>query len=220
MRAGRFITPASEWLLDNFHLITSQIGEVHRNLPRTYYRQLPSLAAREQRGRARIYAMAIELVRHSDGRFERQQLGLFLNTYQRIAPLTIGELWAWPSMLTLALVENLRRLADEIMVTRRARLIADDHLEHADTRHPLPWPAEMHVASVVQLLLRMREYGRQIPLLRQAVGARPRGAAHDRRRSGPRRASATGRDAGVGRECDHQPAALFGDRLARVTSRA
>ena len=97
--------------------------------------------------------MAIELVRHSDGRFERQQLGLFLNTYQRIAPLTIGELWAWPSMLTLALVENLRRLADEILVTRRARLIADDYLVHADTRRPLPWPAEIHVASVVQLLL-------------------------------------------------------------------
>ena len=170
MRAGRFITASSEWLLDNFHLVTSQIAEVRRNLPRTYYRRVAGARRRASSvGRARVYAMAIELVRHSDGRFERQQLELFLNTYQRIAPLTIGELWAWPSMLTLALVENLRRLADEILVTRRARLIADDHLEHAETRRPLPWPADIHVASIVQLLLRMREYGRQIPLLRQAV---------------------------------------------------
>ena len=59
--------------------------------------------------------MAIELVRHSDSRIDRQQLEAFLNSYQRVAPLTIGELWAWPSMLTLALVENLRRLADEML---------------------------------------------------------------------------------------------------------
>ena len=55
-----------------------------------------------------IYAMAVELVRHSDSRLDRQQLAVFINSYQRVAPLTIGELWAWPSMLKLALIENLR----------------------------------------------------------------------------------------------------------------
>ena len=111
-RTGRLITGSSEWLLDNFHpsprsslkSIATCRGPITANCRRS---------PRVSSGRARIYAMAIELVRHSDGRFERQQLGLFLNTYQRIAPLTIGELWAWPSMLTLALVENLRRLADD-----------------------------------------------------------------------------------------------------------
>jgi cyclic beta-1,2-glucan synthetase len=171
VRAGRFITAASEWLLDNFHLVTSQIAEVRRNLPQQYYRQLPPLASREHLGRARVYAMAIELVRHSDGRFERRQLEGFLNSYQRIAPLTIGELWAWPSMLTLALVENLRRLADEILLSRQARTIADDYLQHAETDRPLAWPDGIHVASIVQLLLRTREYGRQVPVLRQAVEA-------------------------------------------------
>ena len=65
--------------------------------------------------------MAVELVRHSDSRLDRQQLLQFLNSYQRVAPLTIGELWAWPSMLKLALIENLRRLADEILEARAAR---------------------------------------------------------------------------------------------------
>ena len=171
VRAGRFITSASEWLLDNFHLVTSQIAEVRRNLPRTYYRQLPPLASREHLGRARVYAMAIELVRHSDSRIDRQQLAAFLTHYQRIAPLTIGELWAWPSMLTLALVENLRRLADEILRARQARMVADDYLLHADTDRPLAWPAGIHVASIVQLLLRTREYGRKVPVLRRAVEA-------------------------------------------------
>ena len=126
VRAGRFVTAASEWLLDNFHLISSQIADARRNLPHVYYRQLPRLASREHAGRARVYAMAVELVRYSDSRLDRPQLEAFLNHYQRISPLTLGELWAWPSMLTLVLVENLRRLADEILRSRQARDIADD----------------------------------------------------------------------------------------------
>ena len=169
VRDGRFITSASEWLLDNFHLVRSQVADVRRHLPRTYYRELPALASREHFGRARVYAMAIELVRYGDSRFDRQQLDLFLNSYQRIAPLTIGELWAWPSMLTLALVENLRRLAEEILAQRRARLMADDVLLQAEKGRPLAWPEDIPVASIVQLLLRTREYGLTVPRLREAV---------------------------------------------------
>ena len=115
------ITPAAEWLLDNFHLVTAEIRDIRQHLPRAYYRELPALASREQAGHTRIYAMAVELVRHSDSRLDRQQLAVFLNSYQRVAPLTIGELWAWPSMLKLALIENLRRLADETMAARARR---------------------------------------------------------------------------------------------------
>src|SRR5204863_5369979 len=101
-------------------------------LPRTYYRQLPTLASREHGGYARIYAMAVELVRHSDSRIDRHQLLVFLKSYQRVAPLTIGELWAWPSMLKLALIENLRRLADETLEARRARLAADAYVSRLE----------------------------------------------------------------------------------------
>src|SRR6266478_7087380 len=132
VRAGRFVTAAAEWLLDNFHLVTSEIRDIHQHLPGTYYRQLPALASREQAGHTRIYAMAVELVRHSDSRIDRQQLAVFLNSYQRVAPLTIGELWAWPSMLKLALIENLRRLAVETLNARQARLAADEYVSRAD----------------------------------------------------------------------------------------
>ena len=138
VRAGRFLTSASEWLLDNFHLISAQIVDARRNLPNLYYRQLPRLASREHAGRARIYAMAVELVRHGDSRFDRPRLETFLNEYQRISPLTLGELWAWPSMLTLVLVENLRRLADEILRSRQARAIADEYLRAGRERRAGP----------------------------------------------------------------------------------
>src|SRR5713101_5052063 len=132
VRTGQFVTAAAEWLLDNFHLVTSEIRDIRQHLPGTYYRQLPTLASRDQAGHTRIYAMAVELLRHSDSRIDRQQLAVFVNSYQRVAPLTIGELWAWPSMLKLALIENLRRLAAVTLESRRARLAADAYVKRME----------------------------------------------------------------------------------------
>src|SRR6267378_4405048 len=165
VRTGQSVTAAAEWLLDNFHLVTSEIRNIHQHLPGTYYRQLPTLASREHAGHTRIYAMAVELVRQSDSRIDRQQLAVFVNSYQRVAPLTIGELWAWPSMLKLALIENLRRLAAETLESRRARLAADQYVSRIENRggdHARPLPSGLGIASVVQLLHRVREYGLQL----------------------------------------------------------
>ncbi len=169
---GTFVAPAAEWLLDNFHLVASEIRDVRQNLPRGYYRELPKLASRELAGHARVYAMAVELIRHSDSRLDRQQLLRFINSYQTVAPLTIGELWAWPSTLKLALVENLRRLAEEMLLARAARRAADAYVARIDGAgkgRPPPLPAELHTAFVVQLLQRMREYGPRLSAVRAAV---------------------------------------------------
>src|SRR5687768_9698645 len=169
---GAFVTPAAEWLLDNFHLVASVILDVRRNLPPKYYRELPKLALRELAGDARVYAMAVELIRHSDSRLDRQQLVRFMNSYQAVAPLTIGELWAWPSMLKLALIENLRRLAEETLEASAARREADAYVARLDAdveATPPPLPARLHAAYVVQLLQRLREYGPRLAAVRTAV---------------------------------------------------
>ena len=172
VRTGQFVTAAAEWLLDNFHLVASEIRDIHQHLPGAYYRQLPTLASREQAGHTRIYAMAVELVRHSDSRIDHQQLAVFINSYQRVAPLTIGELWAWPSMLKLALIENLRRLATGTLESRRARLAADAYvtrIEHHTGDVAVSLPQTFGLASVVQLLHRLREYGLRLSSIRTAV---------------------------------------------------
>ena len=118
--------------------------------------------------------MAVELIRHSDSRIDRQQLAVFINSYQRVAPLTIGELWAWPSMLKLALIENLRRLAAEAMEARGSRQAADTYVARM-TRSWRHWtrstalPSGLGVAFVVQLLHRIREYGLRLPSIRSAL---------------------------------------------------
>ncbi|MGH7538037.1 MAG: GH36-type glycosyl hydrolase domain-containing protein, partial [Gemmatimonadales bacterium] len=171
-----FLPPAAEWLLDNFHLIEAEIRGIRHDLPHQYYRQLPKLASRERAGMARVYSMALELIRHTDGRLDRHQLVRFMAAYQTVAPLTIGELWAWPSMLKLALVENLRRLADETIRDREARLKADGYLTQiggAGDAAPLPsLPKVLETAYVVRLLQRMREYGPLVSPVRAAVEER------------------------------------------------
>jgi len=169
---GEFVSPAAEWLLDNFYLVASEIRGIQQHLPQTFYRELPALAARDRLGQTRIYAMAVELVRHSDSRFDLRQLTVFVNSYQRVGPLTIGELWAWPSMLKLALIENLRRLAAEILDARLARLEAEKYLLSLDgggTPPETPLPSSLlHNTAVVELLHRVREYG-QLTAVRTAI---------------------------------------------------
>ena len=167
---GEAIAPAAEWLLDNFHLIDSEAAQFRRNLSRSYYKELPKLASREHEGATRVYAMAVELIRASDGGLDLERLARFVTSYQTLAPLSIGELWAWPSVLRFGLVENLRRLAEEILDARAARLAADETFETLEASPDpdlLPdLPPRPPTAYVVQLLRRMREYGPRIAGLR------------------------------------------------------
>jgi cyclic beta-1,2-glucan synthetase len=169
VHGGQSVLPAAEWLLDNFHEIEAAIREVRRNLPHRYYLELPKLASRDWRGMARVHAMAIEFIRHSDARFDLDRQARFLIAYQSVAPLTLGELWAWPSMLKLGLIENLRRLATEILENRIGEIAADAYYAKFEAigDQPLPrLPSRLSDAFVVRLLQRMRELGPRVADLR------------------------------------------------------
>src|SRR5436190_8984744 len=125
----RRIPPASEWLLDNFYLIEEQIRTARRHLPRSFSRQLPSLVSNDAHSSARVYALALELILHVDGQVDSANLNGFIAAYQSIEPLQLGELWAIPIMLRLALIENLRRICTRIAVGRRHQDLADDWAE-------------------------------------------------------------------------------------------
>jgi cyclic beta-1,2-glucan synthetase len=110
-KAGVRLTPAAEWLLDNFYLIEEQVRIAQSHLPKNYSRELPCLADEDASGYPRVYQLALEVIAHGDGRLEPESLARFVAAYQEGAPLALGELWAIPIMLRLALIENLRRIA-------------------------------------------------------------------------------------------------------------
>ncbi len=119
------ITPAAEWLLDNFYLVEEEIRIARRLLPRGYSRELPRLAPGSAHttsaGLPRIYDLALELISHGDARVSRGTLSRFVAAYQGVQPLLLGELWAIPIMLRLALIENLRRVAAHVAAGREER---------------------------------------------------------------------------------------------------
>ncbi|MEJ7645869.1 MAG: glucoamylase family protein [Chryseolinea sp.] len=116
VREKKAITPAGEWLLDNFYLIEEQIAIGKRYLPKGYSKGLPRLSSGSAAGFPRVYDIAIQIISHSDGRVDLHTLNSFINSYQKVNFLTIGELWAIPIMLRLALLENLSRVAARIAI--------------------------------------------------------------------------------------------------------
>jgi cyclic beta-1,2-glucan synthetase len=139
VKGNRRITPAGEWLLDNFYLIEEQIRTAKRHLPKGYSRGLPRLKKGPSTGLPRVYDIALETISHGDGRVDPDGLSSFVAAYQTVTVLKLGELWAIPIMLRLALIENLRRVATRIAADRIDRNYADywaDKLTETAAKNP------------------------------------------------------------------------------------
>ncbi len=166
----RTVSPAAEWLVDNFHIIEEQLREIRRDLPKGYHRELPKLDRGDLAGYPRVYAIALALIAHTDSRLDIDTLARFIRSYQQVAPLSIGELWAVAITLRVALVENLRRLATLIVAARNAREEADklaEALLEIAGRHPddligqlqgsMGKARRLDRAFIVQLTQRLRD---------------------------------------------------------------
>ncbi len=125
VKANRQITPAGEWLLDNFYLIEEQIRTGRRHLPKGYSKELPRLLNGPSAGLPRVYDIAKEIISHGEGHIDPESLRRFVTAYQTVTTLKLGELWAIPIMLRLALIENLRRVAVRVAAGRIDRDLAD-----------------------------------------------------------------------------------------------
>ena len=167
VEAGSTITPAAEWILDNFHIVEEQVFDIRGDLPPGYYRELPKLAAGPFAGLPRVFGIAWAYVAHTDSRFDSDLLCTFIEAYQTVQPLTIGELWAIPITLRFVLVENLRRAAERIVQRHNVRVEADifadrvlglgeaapEPIAAVLAAHATPYPPTM----VVQLAHRLRD---------------------------------------------------------------
>jgi cyclic beta-1,2-glucan synthetase len=127
---GDSITPAAQWLLDNNYLIEESIVQIRRDLPKRFYKELPSVKLPNGASVPRALLIAWAYVAHTDSTISPDSLRALVDAYQDVEPLKIGELWALPSFIRFVLVENLRRLAMRVERARLMRVIAN---ETADT---------------------------------------------------------------------------------------
>ncbi|MES2911690.1 MAG: hypothetical protein V4718_09895, partial [Pseudomonadota bacterium] len=155
---GQYVTPAAEWLLDNFHLVEAQLQQIHEGVPRRYYAHLPKLADKPLEGLPRVYGIAWAYVAHTDSVLDPLLFTAFLDAYQEVSELNLGELWAMPTTLRVVLLENLRRVADQIADGKAAREAA-----HA------VWDTGTHLseAQLDELLEAMRQRGLERNFLTQ-----------------------------------------------------
>jgi cyclic beta-1,2-glucan synthetase len=178
IKEERSITPAAEWLVDNFHIVDEQLREIRDDLPADYYRELPKLGEGHLEGYPRVLGLVWAYVAHTDSRFDPDSLRRMVRAYQRVEPLTIGELWATPISLRIILVENLRRMAEEIVRRRSAREradrladsllgLGDDSPEAAAASLRRLTDATLPTAGRVQLFQRLRD---QDPAVTPALG--------------------------------------------------
>jgi len=168
------LTPDAEWLLDNFYIVEGVLREVRHDLPRGYYQKLPKLAVSSLAGYPRVYALALALISHTDSNLDDAHITRFVQAFQTVAPLTIGELWAVPTMLRLGLLENLCRLSEHMLQVwderRRAEswvepLVHEDGGEPGDRRPGLTdTPRHPSDAFIVRALQVLRQEGRPAAL--------------------------------------------------------
>ncbi|MEC9404824.1 MAG: glucoamylase family protein, partial [Pseudomonadota bacterium] len=177
LAAGHPIVPAAQWFLDNYHQVAAQICESRTDLPASYYRTLPKLADGAFRGYPRVFGLVWAYVAHTDSHLDAVVLARFIRAYQQVQPLTIGELWAIPITLRLVLLENLRRLSDQIRMGHKRRheadQLADRILGAGNTQsHPSAYletglNGRMSEVFAAQLAKRLRDYD---PLITPAIG--------------------------------------------------
>ena len=229
------ITPAAEWLIDNFYLVERQIREVRLDLPPAYYRQLPKLADGPFAGLPRVFGLVWAFVAHTDSRFDVDTWCAFIHAYQEEQPLTIGELWASAITLRIILVENLRRIAERIVYSRDERRKADaiaDHLlgggggsgQTEDDLVDELGPAAPSDALVVQLIHRLRDQSPVFTAYARPARRTAGGGGTDGRRRDPRRTAKADRGQCHGSQHHHEHAAhlrcrLVGHLRTRVVGR-
>ncbi|HEX4440105.1 MAG TPA: glucoamylase family protein [Thermoanaerobaculia bacterium] len=173
---GGVISPAAEWLADNFYIVQDQLRQIRDDLPPGFYRKLPKLADGRLAGAPRIYGIAWTYVEHTDSRIDVDTLRRFVAAYQEVQPLTIGELWALAISLRLVLSENLRRLAEAVVARRKeqesADVLADEILldkgkSRGESPFRVPSGERLPAAFAVELIERLRDHDpKDTPALR------------------------------------------------------
>ncbi len=103
-------SPAAEWLLDNFYVLAQAIRQVERDMPADYYHRLPKTGE----GWTRIQIVARALTLGKNTRFEIEWIKNFIQAFQELTPLSVGELWALPLMLRLTVMESLAEALEGI----------------------------------------------------------------------------------------------------------
>ncbi len=110
----RPLSPASEWLLDNFYKVEEQVKDVRLNLLKDRFMKLYTIKSGLFKNYPRVYALVLDYISHTDGRLEEDSLVNFIKSYQTQRVLSIAEVWSISLMVRIALIKNIRIISERI----------------------------------------------------------------------------------------------------------
>jgi cyclic beta-1,2-glucan synthetase len=133
------LSPAAEWLIDNFYIVQEQVVQVGVDFPREFQRNLPPLSGGEHEGLPRVYELVMNFLTHTDNLVDEDVLINYVQHYQQFETLKLGEIWAIPIMIRLILIQKLSEKASRIL--QRKRIWRDVHelttnIDEKDIREP------------------------------------------------------------------------------------
>jgi len=167
--------PAGEWLLDNYYIVRRAARLVRQDMPSGYYARLPKVQGTDLDGYPRVYALSIELVAHTRASVEIGTLIQFVRAYQQVNVLTTGEIWAFPPMLRLLLIQLLTTSISEVVGGERV-----DETASLLARFPeMPDPDQMVARCVTSLRVLgtqdWADFFDRVSLVEEALRADPSG---------------------------------------------
>lgn len=139
VKRNKDISPAAEWLIDNFYIIQEQIVQIEHDFPIDFQKNLPLLISGSNKGLPRVYDLVHKLVVRTDNQVNLDNLIGYTRAYQEENPLKIGELWAIPIMLRFALIRQLDYRASRVLERHKMRVKVQGFLSELmekDDREP------------------------------------------------------------------------------------
>lgn len=126
---GQPLCAGADWLLDNFYIIEEQYKELKHNSNAKFIKKINILKEGYYKNYPRVFILAIELISHTDGRIDKKQIIDFINSYQYISPLSMGEIWSLSLMIKIALIENIRHTCEKILSVQKQWIESEKLIE-------------------------------------------------------------------------------------------
>ena len=175
---------AAEWLLDNDYQVHRALRQIDQDLPGGFYNQLPALtnhgtdhgADQSGGGEPRIFAVAHEFLRAGHLQISLAGAVRFIAAYQEGRPLTMGELWAFPTMLRIACIEILADALDPLLEgSVKLRFIPSSAAREPQSLDPTERAARAISILGVVAAIPWKEFFDRTSLVEQCLGGDPSG---------------------------------------------
>lgn len=154
IKLGIPIHPAGEWLLDNFYIIDETVKTIIKEMPLKKYTKFLGVANGLDKGFARIYVLAYEIINFTDNRVDYKNVSSLLCSYQKKKSLSMEEIWNIGIFMQIALIQSIRDICEKIYFSQMQKYRVENILERLVEKR-----TELKYKNLSEYRARVKGYG-------------------------------------------------------------